>query len=125
MQGCKFYLSAADNTAGSTYAIAIKEYAFLYDDSVVGIENTDFGSTFVVAPNPVQNKNLTILFDKPLDTPVVAALYGLSGTKIFTHTASALDKNEVSFSVASVPAGWYLLQVGNASFSRTVKVMIQ
>jgi len=81
---------------------------------IVSLSETDFLSDFQVFPNPVNNEELTVIWDKPIDR---LELYDLMGNLVFIHVA----KHTVHLD--GIQPGVYLLRVESGDKYRQKKVI--
>ena len=88
-------------------------------------ENSLINKMITVSPNPA-SKDLTIKFNKKIDTPVTVYLMSLSGQDVFFKKNINIDSPEkISIDVNHYPKGLYILHIKTAKDSFSRKVILQ
>ncbi|GHU95969.1 hypothetical protein FACS1894156_6370 [Bacteroidia bacterium] len=97
-------------------------YAYNYDNPVTGIckEAGVVGSALVLYPNPIVNGQLTMDNEQLTIDNEQLIIYNLSGSKVF-ETSLSIVHYPLSIDISHLPAGVYLVKVGN----RAAKVVKQ
>jgi Zn-dependent metalloprotease len=75
-----------------------------------------------VYPNPTHG-NVTISFEKPVNSPVTVEVYNSRGVRVYSSEYVPADK--VSIDLSGLNSGLYLLKAHGSGFSVTRKIVIQ
>jgi hypothetical protein len=121
----------SSNTVGTSYTIAVKEIALLYNNMPTGsLAPTPVPTAFAVYPNPSKSREITIQLPSGLPQTLQAGpqtlqaeLYTLSGQLLQTETLTP-SGNLARFTRIALPAGLYLLKITCGPRTETVKLIV-
>jgi hypothetical protein len=116
-----------DFTVDSSNAasIAVNRFNLHFDYNTLGTEDSAFGESFSLYPNPTSNGLFTINASGLSRQLVTVKIYNMLGQDVFTNRTSVGSNDEININASSLSNGLYMVELDQSGQKTTSKLLIK
>jgi hypothetical protein len=106
-------------------SIAVNRFNLHFDYNTLGIEDSAFGESFSLYPNPTSNGLFTINASGLSSQLVTVKIYNMLGQDVFTNRTSVGSNDEININASSLSNGLYMVELDQSGQKTTSKLLIK